>query len=71
MAVHLTFLLLLPALPLVLSVTPLSVPFRGHKVFYRPERSDVEAGPGDPVYLTPYIKAGQLDQGIATYSSSV
>ena len=65
MASHSTFLLLLAALTVIHSVTPLSVPFRRLKAFYRPE-SDVEADPGNPVYLTPYIKAGQLDQGICT-----
>ena len=58
---RLQLLLFLSALPLVLSLSPLSVPFRGHKAIYR--RSGVGDDPGSPVYLTPYIKAGQIDQG--------
>ena len=54
--------LFLIALPLVFSVTPLSVQFRGHKALYRPSREGDD--PGSPVYLTPYIKAGQTSQGI-------
>ena len=63
MAVHFTLLLLLSALPVVISL--FSAPFHDLKAYYRPENY-VEAGPGDPVFLTPYIKAGQLDQGTCT-----
>ena len=58
---RLQLLLFLSAFSLALSLTPLSVPFRGHKAFYR--RSGAGDDPGNPVYLTPYIKAGQIDQG--------
>ena len=58
---RLQLLLFLSALPLALSVSSLSVPFRGQKTFYR--RSSVGDDAGSPVYLTPYIKAGQIDQG--------
>ena len=61
---RLQLLLFLTALPLVLSVSPLSVPFRGQRAFYRPSSSRVGDDPGSPVYLTPYIKAGKTDQGI-------
>ena len=58
---RLQLLLFLSALPLALSLSPLSVPFRGQKAYYR--RNGVGDDPGSPVYLTPYIKAGQTDQG--------
>ena len=59
---QLELLLFLSALPLALSRSSLSAPFRGQKAFYR--RSGVsDDDPGSPVYLTPYIKAGQIEQG--------
>ena len=61
MACLLEVLPFIVALPLVLSVAPLSVQFRGHKAFYRPSEDN---DPGSPVFLTPYIKAGQTSQGI-------
>ena len=60
---RLQLLLFLSALPLALSLSSLSAPFRRQKAFYR--RSGAEDDPGNPVYLTPYIKAGQIDQGSA------
>ena len=64
--------LFLTAVPLSLT-SPFSVPFRNHKAFYRSSGSaQTESSsddPGSPVYLTPYIKAGQLDQGLRPHVS--
>lgn len=67
-------LLLAVALPLVLSVTPLSVPFRGHTAYYRPSAADgdeVADDPGEPVYLSPYLANGDLDKGSILMVASI
>lgn len=47
---------------------PLSLQFRKYKITYKKEglKSD---DPGDPLYLSPYIAKGQVEQGIANQTS--
>lgn len=58
--------LILLFLPLVFC-GPLSVQFRKHKAIYG-EGPGTDAkgssGPGEPLFLTPYIEKGEIDQGI-------
>ena len=52
-------------LPLALC-GPLSVQFRKHKAIYGEGRgADAKdsSGPGEPLFLTPYIEKGEIDQG--------
>ena len=46
---------------------PLGVQFRKHKAVYGEGRgagAKDSAGPGEPLFLTPYIEKGQIDEGI-------
>ncbi len=54
-------------LPLVLS-SPLGSIFHQHKATYRPS---LGADPGDPLYLTPYIKKGDVATGEVLHDSIV
>ena len=51
-------------LPLALC-GPLSVQFRKHKAIYEGRGADAKgsSGPGEPLFLTPYIEKGEIDQG--------
>ncbi len=53
-------------LPLVLC-SPLDSIFQQHKATYRP--SSLGADPGDPLYLTPYIKKGDFATGEVLHGS--
>ncbi len=52
-------------LPLVLC-SPLGSIFQQHKATYRPS---LGADPGDPLYLTPYIKKGDFATGETLHDS--
>ena len=59
----------LVCLPLVLC-GPLNVQFRKHQAIYGEYRNlgagsgNSSAGPGEPLFLTPYIEKGEIDKGI-------
>lgn len=44
---------------------PFSVQFRKHKAIYEGRGADAKgsSGPGEPLFLTPYIEKGEIDQG--------
>lgn len=52
-------------IPLVVLCDSLSREFRNHKAVYKASESGdaYTDGPGSPLYLTPYISRGDIDEG--------
>ena len=65
---------LLICLPLALC-GPLGVQFRKHKAIYgegvRGKAGGSSSDPGQPLFLTPYIEKGEIDQGAQTIAVSL